>query len=108
MGNLRASTIDGCISIHYFIYYYKPNRPVSQLFSSSSEQPEQGVLAYKSEQQTAGCIAIFDKYFCYIKHGDIITNLTLWNHYVYITDMSKTRWEYMENGLEYITFYVEK
>ena len=48
-------------------------------FCPSSEQPKQHILAYKSEQSTASCIAIFHKYCCYIKHGGIITNLTLWN-----------------------------
>ena len=47
-------------------------------FSNGGEQPEQRILAYKSEQLTAGCIATFDEYCCYIKHGGI-TNLTLWN-----------------------------
>ena len=57
-------------------------------FSPSVEQSEQCVLAHKSEQPTAGCIAIFHKYRCYIKHY-IITNLTLWNPLGYNTDMSK-------------------
>ena len=46
-------------------------------FSPSGEQPEQRILAYKSEQPTAGCIVIFHKYYCYIKYGGIITNLTM-------------------------------
>ena len=58
-------------------------------FSPSGEQPEQYILAYKSEQPTAGCLAIFHKYCWYIKHGSIITNLTLWNPWGYVTDMSK-------------------
>ena len=37
------------------------------------------IPAYKSEQTTAGCIAIFHKYCCYIKHGGINPNLTRWN-----------------------------
>ena len=53
------------------------NSPCSQLFSPSSEQPEQHILAYKSEQTTAGCIAIFPKHCCYIEYGGIIANLTL-------------------------------
>ena len=57
--------------------------------SSSGEQPKQCILAHKSEQPTAGCIAIFHKYCCYIKHGGIITNLNLWNPWGYVTDMSK-------------------
>ena len=47
--------------------------------SPSGEQPEQRILTHKSEQPPAGCIAIFHKYSCNIKHGGIITNLTLWN-----------------------------
>ena len=43
----------------------------------SGEQSEQGILAHKSEQPTAGCIAIFHKHCCYIKLGGIITKLNL-------------------------------
>ena len=76
-------------------------------FSSSTEQwaAEQRILAHKSEQPTAGCIAIFHKYVCYIKQGGIITNLNLWNPRGYVTDMSQCRC--VEHGLEYITFYVQ-
>ena len=35
-----------------------------------------GMLAYKSEEPTNGCIAMFHKYCCYMKHGGITTNLT--------------------------------
>ena len=48
-------------------------------FSLSGEQPEQRILVHKSEQPTASCIAIFHKYWWYIKHGGIITNLNPWN-----------------------------
>ena len=41
------------------------------------------------EQPTSSCIVIFNKHCCYIKYGGIITNLTLWNPWGYITDMSK-------------------
>ena len=60
-------------------------------FSPSGEQPEQRIriLAHMPEQQTAGCIAKFHKYCCYIKHGGIITALTLWNLWGVTTDMSK-------------------
>ena len=54
-------------------------------FSLSSEQPNN---AFKSEQPTAGCIAIFHKYNCNIKYGGIITILTLWNSWGYVTDIS--------------------
>ena len=47
------------------------------IFTPSGEQPEQRILAYTSEQPTVGCIAIYHKYCCYIKHRGIITNLTL-------------------------------
>ena len=33
-----------------------------------------GMLAYKSEQPTNGCITMFHKYCCYMKHGGITTN----------------------------------
>ena len=39
-------------------------------------------------QSTAGRIAIFHKYCCYIKYGGIITNMTLWNPWRYIIDVS--------------------
>ena len=68
------------------IYFY--NIPVSKLFFPSGKQLEQCILAYKSEQPTAHCIAIFHKYCCYIKHGGIITNLTM-KSLGYVTDMSK-------------------
>ena len=35
------------------------------------------------------CIAIFHKYCCYIKCGGITTNLILWNHGGYVTDVPK-------------------
>ena len=57
--------------------------------SHVSQQPEQHILAHKSEQPSAGWIAIFHKYCCYIKLGGIITNLNLWNFFGYVTDMSK-------------------
>ena len=60
-------------------------------FSHTSKQPEQHILAHKPEQPTAGCIAIFHKYCCYIKHGGIITNLILWNPWGYVIDMVKYR-----------------
>ena len=37
-------------------------------FSLTSEQREQRIQAYKSEQPTTGCIAIFHKYCCYITY----------------------------------------
>ena len=38
-------------------------------FSPTGEQPEQRILAEKSEQPTVGCFAIFQKYLCYINMG---------------------------------------
>ena len=38
-------------------------------FSAGVEQPKQCILAHKSEQPTAGCIAIFHKYSHYINMG---------------------------------------
>ena len=58
-------------------------------FLPSGEQPEKWILAYKSEQPTVGCIAIFHKYCCSIKPGGIITNLNLWNPCGYVRVMSK-------------------
>ena len=57
-------------------------------FSSSGEQPQQCILAYKSEQPTVDCIAIFHKCCCCIKYGGIIRNLTLWNLWGYVTYIS--------------------
>ena len=74
--------------------------------SHSSEQPEQRTSAHKSEQSTAGCMAIFHKYCRYIKHGGIITNLNLWNPWGYVTGVSKCQG--VKHGLEYITFYFQK
>ena len=75
------------------------NSPVSQLFFPCGEQPEYCLLAHKSEQPTAGCIAIFHK-TC------IITNLDLWNPWGYVTDMSKWQgagvWSMDENILHFI------
>ena len=78
------------------------------LLPPNGEKPEQHLQTYKSEQPTAGCMAIFHKYFCYIKHRGIITNLTLrnlWGHCLYVKIPCCG---YMEHGLEYITFYVHK
>ena len=52
------------------------NRPFSQLFFFCRWAAEQCILAHKSEP-IAGCIAIFHNHVCYIKHGAIITNLTM-------------------------------
>ena len=62
-------------------------------------------VAHKSEQPTAGCIAIFHEYCCYIKHGGIITNLTKWNPWGYVTDMSMRLYG---AWVKYIMFYVQK
>ena len=47
------------------------------------------ILVHKLEQLSAGSIAIFHKYCCYIKHGSVITNLNLWNPCGYVIDISK-------------------
>ena len=62
--------------------------PISELFSPSGVQPLQLKLAHKL-QLTDGCRAIFHICCFYTKHGGIMTNLTLWNLWRYITDMSK-------------------
>ena len=66
----------------------------------SLEQPEQFILSHKSEQPTAGCIAIFRKYCCYIKLGVLLT-VCCW--YVKIP-----RCGCVECVLVYIAFYVKK
>ena len=38
----------------------------SQLLSPSGENPDHRMVAYKAEQPTAGCMAIFHKYRCYM------------------------------------------
>ena len=63
-------------------YTIKNYSPVSR-FSLGDGQPEQRISAYTSEQPTANCIAIF-----------IYSKLP--------------QCGYMEHGLEYITFYVQK
>ena len=68
---------------------FRHRRAIDISSSPSGEHPEQSILAHKSEQPTAGCISMFDKYCCYIKLGGIITNLALWNPWGYVTDMSK-------------------
>ena len=77
-------------------------------FSPSGDQPEQRILAHKSEQPTASCMGIFHKYCCHIKHGGIIINLILWNPWeVYYWYIKMPQCRYMD-GLVYIMFYVKK
>ena len=64
-----------------------PNSPVSQLSFPNGEQPEQRISALKSEQPTAGCIAILHKYRFYMKLGGVITDWNLWNPWGYVNDM---------------------
>ena len=64
------------------------------------------ISAHKSEQPTAGCIAISHKYCCYIKHGGIITNLKFLGVCYWYVKMPQCRC--VEHGLQYITFYVQK
>ena len=82
---------------------------INKKISPSSEQPEQCILAYKSELPTTSCIAIFHKYCCYINHGSII------NKFESIKSLGVCYWYveipqcgYMEYGLLYIMFYVLK
>ena len=67
---------------------YLSNSPISQRVFPSGGQLKHRKLAH-DKQPTAGCIAIFHKYCCYTKCGDITTNLTLRNHWGYVTDVSK-------------------
>ena len=70
------------------------NSPVSQLFLPWWWAPRTTYIS--SEVRTAaGCIAIFQKYCCYIKHGSIITNLTLWNPWgILLICQNTTMWVY--------------
>ena len=70
--------------------------------------PKQHILAFKSEQPSADCIAIFHKYRCYIKHGSIITNMTMTSLRVYYWYVQTSQYGYMEHGLECIMFYIKK
>ena len=57
-------------------------------FSSSCEKPENCKLAHEL-QPNANCIATFHKYYCYAERVGDATNLTLQNHWVYVTYVSK-------------------
>ena len=68
---------------------YSSNSFISErFFPPSGERLGHRKLAH-DKQPTAGCIEIFHKYCCYTKCGHITTNLTLWNHWGYVTDVSK-------------------
>ena len=56
---------------------HRTNSPVSKLFFPSSDQPNNVYQLISQIKTTVGCIAIFHKYCCYIKHSGIITNLIL-------------------------------
>ena len=83
------------------------NSPISKRITPSGEQREHRKLANELEQPTAGCIAIFHKYCCYTKRGGITTNLTLRNHWMYITDVSKYhnagKWSMDQNILRFMS-----
>ena len=71
------------------------------------EKPERRILPYKSKEPTAGCMAVFHEYRCNMKHGGIITNLTLrkpWGCCLYVKTPCCGC---MEHVLKYITFYVK-
>ena len=76
------------------------------IFPLAVSSPNIVYLAHESEQPTAGYIAIFHKYCCYIKHGGITTNFSWWIPWGYVTDMSKCHC--VEHGLTYDTFYFKK
>ena len=63
-------------------------------------------LIHYNYQLTEPCRVIFHNYCCYIKHGGIITNLTLRNLQNATTRMYHVR--YLKYGSKDITFYVEK
>ena len=62
--------------------------PFHKDLSPGGEQLEHRKLAHELKQPTAGCIAIFHKYCCYRKRGGITSNLTLRNHWGYVTVLS--------------------
>ena len=66
----------------------KPNSPVSHKISTRCEQLEQRKLAQTLSKPTDGWKALFHEYYCYTKHGDIITNLTLRNRWSHVAVMS--------------------
>ena len=65
-GRLRVKTYNQIVMFHNYI-------------SPSGEQPQQCIWTHTPVQITAAYIPIFHKYCCCIKHGSMITNLTLWN-----------------------------
>ena len=79
------------------------NSPVSQLFFPSDEQPDQCISAHKSKQPTAGCIAIFNKYCCYIKHRGISSYGILGGMSLICQNASA---RCVEHGLEYTMYYI--
>ena len=72
---MSKNTIDTFVQESVNDFWTIRNRPFSQSFCLYRWAAEQRILAHKSEQPTAGCIAIFLLY----KHGGIATNLNLWN-----------------------------
>ena len=93
--NLLKSQIKAChmLVTKSFIFWTKTDLlPIVQFhkdFPPSGEQLELHKLAHELKQPTAGCVAIFHKYCWYTKRGGIIASLTLWNHWGYVTNVSK-------------------
>ena len=92
MFTLICVWINGCVNnreagdfrrycAHYGVtvmYEQNPDKFVRhKAITWNNDMPLSTHVTYKSEQPTTGCIAIFQKYCCYIKHGGVITNLTL-------------------------------
>ena len=73
----RAESVS--MSWWYHNVQYFPTILFHNNLSLSGEQPEQRILAHKSEQPTAARTVIFHKYCCYIKHRGTTTNLNLQN-----------------------------
>ena len=65
------------------------------MISPSGEQPERLLFAHMLQLRTSGFIIICHKYWYYTKHEGVITILTLWNPYEYITDIL----QYHNSGL---------
>ena len=108
--NKAAILFSACI-LQRSLYMYNLkalNRAFSQLSFLQWWPAEQLILANKSEQPTASCIAIFHKYVCYVKHRGITTNLTMKSLGVCYWYIKMPQCGCVEHGLEYTTFYVQK
>ena len=73
-------------------------------FFPNGEQPEHRKLSLEFKQPTAGCIAIYRKYWCHTQCGGITTYLTLWSLWgMLLMCQNTTMWVY---GARIKTYYV--